>query len=150
VPIGLRYVFCVSCVPLCIGALIYLLWRPDDILVFDLLRGVGLYGNDGALFRFRHTLSPFRSYFPLWAVYSLPLGMWVYASTGFFCHLLRFEGAWVCIGAVTLPASLVVGVEVLQGLSLFRGTFDWVDIFVCMFGALFGLLVSVSNRSYDV
>ena len=114
--------------------------------MFDLLRGVGLYGSEGALFRLRDAVSPFRSHLPLWAVYSLPLGMWVYASTGFFCHLLRFEGAWVGIGAFAIPASLVVGIEALQGLSLFRGTFDWVDIFVCMFGSLFGLLVSIVNR----
>ena len=105
---------------------------------------VGCYRPDSVLGWVRELANPYRSLFPLWFVYSLPLGVWVYACTGFFCRLWRSEGGWIYLGSVLLPGCLVGCIEVLQSLSMFRGTFDWWDILLCVIGSVGGLLVSRS------
>jgi len=67
----------------------------------------------------REITNPIKSYIPNWIYFSLPDGLWTYSFTSAF---LLFEDKgkyWLA-----LPFVLSVGVEILQYLELFKGTYD--------------------------
>jgi len=113
------------CLPLCVGGLIYLLWRAESLLMFGWVDAVG--GTE-ALRAARLWASPAGAYLPDWVAYSIPDAVWVYACTTHFCAIWRrvrhvVAHAWRSIGWV-----LGFGGEVGQGLGFVPGTFDWVDL----------------------
>lgn len=117
--------FAVAFAVLATGGAIYLLFRPDTLLMFGVLKAIGL-GNatmaarawaDGV------TLGSF-------IVYSLPAGLWSAA------YIMAMDALWSGASrTIRLMFSMLiplVGVasEIMQGLGLLRGIYDHLDM-VC-------------------
>lgn len=71
---------------------------------------------------------------PVWALYSLSDGLWVYSLTSYL--LLVWEGKnrgwaalWIHLGFV-----LGCGSEILQAFRVLPGRFDGVDLWACWIG----------------
>lgn len=120
--------------PIAIGAIVYLLFRSPQLLVFRWIDALGLLDETMVI---RHYLDFMR--LPDAFLYSLPDGLWVYAVTN--SMLLIWGGRppayWLFAGL-----SLAVGGEVGQALSFVPGTYEHLDIIAYFLGfslALFQL-----------
>lgn len=99
--------------PLLAGAAIYLLLSPARRIFFEWLPEI--------------PNAPLHS----WIVYSLPDGLWAFSLVLFLLFALR-GGAFV---VATFATSAALMPEFLQGLHIFPGTFDWIDvIFILLSG----------------
>jgi len=90
----------------------------------------------------REITNPIKSYIPNWIYFSLPDGLWTYSFTSAF---LLFEDKgkyWLA-----LPFVLSVGVEILQYLELFKGTYDPLDLLFCIVGYVLPFLILKPTES---
>jgi hypothetical protein len=112
---------------LLVGALIYLVARPTDLLVFDWISAAGL---EPALAKARHAAAPVVSAIPSFVVYSVPNGLWAYAFTSAMSHAWSHEWSrtsalWITVGPV-----VSIGSEIGQLFGMVPGTFDVADLAV--------------------
>ena len=63
--------------PVLIGLFIYILFRPDRIIMFDWFALLGIAESISDL----RENSPSNSKVPSWIIYNLPDGLWVYSLT---------------------------------------------------------------------
>lgn len=127
--------------PVAVGALIYLLFRSPDLLVFDWAEQVGLAAPLSSV---RDFTLPARSVLPSWFVFSVPDGLWVYGLTA---AMALIWGGHISVDALPWLASGLVlggGGELGQMPGLVPGTFDLVDL-VMVVGA-FVLALSIPAR----
>lgn len=122
-----RFIFLEIISPLFLAALIYLIYRPTDTVIFKLSEILQL---DGIIFWIRSFTSP--SSLPQWFVYSLPGGLWLLAFQNSISLIKKFSGKSLI--PILLCASLTgIGLEFLQYLNFTDGRFDGTDIlFYCL------------------
>jgi len=130
-----KYIFFEVLLPLFLAAVIYLLLRPVDTVIYKI---AGLFRADDFINVIRESVNV--SDFPEWCVYSLPGGLWLLAFQNTITWIKRFEGRWL-IHSVLFASSLGIGLEILQSVHLTDGVFDWVDV---LFYSL-ATLLSLSN-----
>ena len=131
--------------PVTVGGLIYLLFRPPVLLMFDWAKSLGV---GSAIMEARGLATPLVAYMPGWLTNSLPNGLWAFS--------LACAMRWIWFSdprlSVLVPTAivLILGVfpEVLQGLGSLPGTFDLFDLFLCVALGCAGLVtpVHISGR----
>ena len=130
-----KYIFFEVLLPLFLAAVIYLLLRPVDTVIYKI---AGLFRADDFINVIRESVNV--SDFPEWFVYSLPGGLWLLSFQNTITWIKRFRGRWL-IHFVLLASISGIGLELLQVLNVTDGVFDWVDVlFYC-----FATLLSLSN-----
>lgn len=133
-------------VPIMLGSLIYVFLREDNILIFQIFKFIGIYDMIDAL---RTYTMEWRSFIPEWIYYSLPDGLWVY-SLNVFC--LFFTGYYIDSKTFIFPfvgIFLGVGSEVFQYLKIIPGTFDILDLVVCLIGVIAAfILYKLRKKEY--
>ena len=114
----------ISAIALTFGCLIYVLWRPEHLLMFDWFTTIGA---DPAISYFRDSLSHLSRALPNWFLYSLPNGLWMFSYTLLLLCLWggvsQSSVIWI---SILLLASLAS--EFLQAFALLPGTFDEIDL----------------------
>ena len=130
-----KYIFFEVLLPLFLAAVIYLLLRPVDTVIYKI---AALFGADDFINVIRESVNV--SDFPEWFVYSLPGGLWLLSFQNTITWIKRFRGRWL-IHSVLLASISGIGLELLQVLNFTDGVFDWIDVlFYC-----FATLLSLSN-----
>ena len=130
-----KYIFFEVLLPLFLAAVLYVLLRPVDTVIYKI---VALFGGGDFINSLRQSIHI--NSFPEWFVYSFPGGLWLLAFQNTITWIKRFKGRWL-IHSVLLASSLGIGLEILQVLNVTDGVFDWVDVlFYC-----FATLLSLSN-----
>ena len=124
-PPGVRFVlvFCVA--PIVVGGLIYLAFRDEHLLMFRWAEwlGFGRLITAARLYSLRHGGA-----LPEWVLYSVPDGVWVFASTAFFTRLWH-DGHWLVRAFwISLGPALAMGGELGQALGIVPGTYDPADL----------------------
>jgi len=128
----------VASLPLMAGALVYILFRKSDILVFRWLNALGL---GDIIITIRLAVSPVASLLPDWVIYSLPNALWI-ISYLLFLFLIwhktfdRNNAFWV----FSIPLVSIVS-EYLQLLNVIPGSFDYHDIFAYILGSVIPLAI---------
>lgn len=109
--------------PLVMGGLIYVGWRDENLLMFSWFHTLGLSSvvEELRAWSLNHNI-------PEWVRYSLPDGCWVY-SIAAHVRLVWGDDIRGVIWGI-LGCSLGAVSEVLQGVGLLQGTFDWSDLLV--------------------
>lgn len=111
-------------IPLLFGGLIYISFRSLSLRMFDWFKWSKI---DFFTSLIRDTLNPLKNDIPSWFYFSLPDGLWVYSFSSALLLLWKdhFEKAkyWLIIPLIS--GSIF---EIAQGLSLFPGTFDILDL----------------------
>lgn len=111
--------------PLLIGGLVYVLFRPSTLNVFKWIDAVGLTNIIQILREKCEVISISK-----FIVYNLPMGLWTYA----FCFSLLRNFRNQIIGRYWIWSVLVINLtsEIGQLVALVPGTFDVVDIVTSM------------------
>lgn len=117
--------------PTAVGAGIYLLFRTPTLLVFRWLEAVSL---SQPLFALREHLSGIQ--LCDWLLYSLPDGIWVYASTAWIAIIWGRSPSWIWL---FVPVALAVGGEVGQAIRFVPGTYQHLDMLFYVGGFLLAL-----------
>ncbi len=132
--------------PISIGTLIYLLFRPLHLTVFHWANTIGLYSSvikARALFDIGYLM-------PEWFVYSLPNGLWAYSFMFFMSFIWGDVKSMSKTFFIVLVVILTVGSELGQLLGLVPGTFCLADMLFYTFGLLAGSLLSKLYFKGDV
>jgi hypothetical protein len=111
--------------PVAVGATIYLLWRPTDLLVFA---WADLLGLGRAVAACRAAVASLHPLLPGPILNTLPDGLWVYAMTAALVRVWHDDWSLGAVGWVVLPLLLCLGGEFGQGFEIVPGTFDWWDV----------------------
>jgi len=126
-----------SALSMLLGGIIYLLWRPQTLVMFSWCKKLGVYG---IVQQMRVALDFLKDILPVWFIYSLPQALWCFS--GLCCiHAIwnRKAGERFWIAVVFL---FCLSVEVLQMFHVVSGSFDTVDLlFIIVFYCLFELLI---------
>lgn len=132
--------------PIFIGSLIYVLFRADNILIFKFFQFIGI---SEMINNIRNVTMEFSIYLPDWILFSLPDGLWVY-SLNIFClfftgYYLDFKNCYFVIVGIFLG----IGSELLQLINLIPGTFDIIDLIVCILSLSLAMFTySISKKIY--
>lgn len=127
--------------PLLMGGFIYLIFRSEQLIMFKCLDYIGFTNHINNL---REAINPIKYYMPNWILYSLPDGLWTYAFTSALIIFGDKNIAWL-----VLPFALSVGIEFLQYLGLFKGTYDPLDMLFCILGYVLSFVIfNRYKRSY--
>ena len=124
-------------IPLLLGGLLYILFRSTELRMFKWFSSFGL---DGIISSTRTNLSELKYYLPNWTYYSLPDGLWVYAFTSALLIYWNNETQKVKFWLL-IPFTTGILVEIFQGLKLFPGTFDILDLTFSTLGLLLSKII---------
>lgn len=127
-------------ITLFVGGMIYLLFRPTSLSVFEWIQHTGIM-DAVEIFRFGICTVP------AWVEYTLPDGLWMFS----YCLIIG------CIWDFNLKKSgtllflllfFAVLFEVLQYVHLFPGTFDRMDIIAYILAFSLGTIYIVITNKY--
>ena len=122
--------------PLAIGALIYVLWRPDHLQVFQWAR---LVGADGTVAWFRELAATWHP--PGFVLFSLPGGLWAYSFASAMGIAFEGESRLVVALAMSVGPAIGVGSELAQAAGSLPGSFDAWDLVAYVLGGAFAPVV---------
>ena len=132
--------------PLFLGVTIYFLYRSRTLFYFKIFETHPLIYK--YVIQIRDIAWLYRKHLPLWTVYSLPDGLWLFSFGAILLvervfytfHFILFTGIYI----------FMIGLEFIQkyfgGHGTVLGTFDKFDILFFTLGYL--LIVIISNRLY--
>ena len=138
------------CILLCafaifLGGIIYILFRPTEIVFFNWIPSVGL---DNWFNMTRQKSLSLYPYLPEWIVFSLPNGLWAFA------YALLITVIWSGSKSLTkyfwmasIPL-LVLGFEILQYSGVIPGTFCVQDITLGLVGLITGIQVGIETNKF--
>lgn len=114
------------------GGMIYLLFRPERLLMFDFIKYVQLW-NYLEIARFT------THFLPEWVEYNLPDGLWTFSYTLCIGYVWKFDIKKCWLFILILP-SIAIADECLQYFQIVPGTYDAWDIFAYLIASLLGVL----------
>jgi len=119
--------------PILFGLTIYLIYRSEQLFIFNWLSQLGL-GDYLYCLRKDFFLS---SNAPFWFKYNFPDGLWIYSFSSLMIFIWRKEINKKNYFWFFLWPSIACFTELLQFLNLFPSTYDFMDIvFYAIFGSL--------------
>jgi hypothetical protein len=140
----LLFFSCHVILPLLVGGLVYVRWRAPELLMFDWFRMLGL---EPLALRFNVARAGAEPGVPLWLIYSLPDGLWVYALTAFFVRIWSgVKSSPVKTFFLSLSLVLGAGSELGQLARFVPGTFDWIDFFFYIIAAVLAFYFASGNN----
>jgi len=123
--------------PIIVGGLIYLLTRPDSLLMFDWLKKIGLAENI-AIIRSKLKINDLLQN---WIIYNSPAWIWTFSLTVLLGIIWNYKINKDSLIILLIPSFLGILFEILQKTKLINGTFDFIDLFLYLIGGISGLLI---------
>lgn len=132
-------------IPILIGGSLYIAFRSKTIRLFDWFETIGLAEP---LHGFRSIFIPYKENIPSWIYYSLPDGLWVYA---FASALMIYWNREIEKAKYWLLIPFVSGtfIEIAQGLNLFQGTFDFLDLAFTVLALILSVTINYNFKQND-
>ena len=97
-------------------------------------------GIENYILYLRHAISNLKLYLPQWIYFSLPDGLWVYSLTSILLIIwnnqYKTAKMWLLIPLLFGPL-----IEISQGLKIFSGTFDFLDLTFSITGLLLSYII---------
>lgn len=114
---------------LLVGAMIYLIWRPESLLIFNWIE---IIGQDKLIYRLRYYITQDLSTPPEWVIYSLPNCLWL--ISGFFLFEVLWQGHFATNGLnwLIVFCLIAVGSEFAQLFHIIPGTYDNYDLLMML------------------
>ena len=124
------------------GAMIYVLFRPTHLLMFNWIDCIGLMD-------FINSIKPNSKGIPKWIIYSLPDGLWMFSYCLFIGSIWDFD-LKRCFFVLMLLPLYAISNEVMQFFHLVSGTFDWMDLIAYLTFFVLGLLYIVYSKNRKI
>ena len=118
--------------------MIYILFRPTNLLMFNMLDSIGLMD-------LVNSIRPNRSDIPEWIIYSLPDGLWLFSYCLFIGCIWNFELKRCFCVLMILPIYAILH-EIGQNAHFVSGTFDLIDLATYLIAFVLGLLYIIYNK----
>jgi hypothetical protein len=123
---------------LCIGGLIYICFRSQDLLMF---RWFDYFRFSEDILRIRNFSQTFNIKNSDWVIYSLPDGLWMFSFTTVILYIWkntinRKNFVWF----ITMPI-IAFFTEISQKYHLVKGTYDSNDLFAYLIGCIFSCII---------
>lgn len=126
----------ISALSLLIGFLIYIVFRSETLLMFQWFRELNIY--DFILGIRKSITTPI----PNWVIFSLPYSLWNFSlGTSLIAIWYKKMNNFIKYSIVALVLLFGVVIELLQGLTLLRGTFDIIDFILLNISAIIVILL---------
>lgn len=126
-----------------VGGLIYVLWRPDSLIMFSWFAAIGV---DQVIADARAWAQPLRDSVPRFVHDSLPQALWLFSGC-LAIHSVwrnwRYRGELLWI---TLVLTLAFGLELGQALGLMGGVFDYLDLALLIVAFLAACSVALAGE----
>ena len=131
--------------PLAVGGVVYVFWRVNTLRWYQWASWIGFAAP---LRRLRALAAPVRSAFPSWVIFSLPGGLWLFATTNAVRLIWGGDrGKWRTFW-LTAAFALGVGSELGQAVGIVPGRFDPMDLTLYLGGFLLAFLCRVPVGKY--
>lgn len=127
--------------PLLAGALLYVAFRPDGLLGW---RWAAAWGIDAPLRAVRAGLAGVSA--PEWIAFSLPDALYCFALAWSVSRVTRRLGAAERRAWSLAPWLLGPGAEIAQWIGVVPGTYDPLDLAMCVAAVLLGLAAARDGR----
>jgi hypothetical protein len=124
-------------IPLLIGTLIYLLFRPLSIRLFNVFNENQL----NLIIQLRTNLGVSSSDFPVWFTNSLPDGLWLFSFTNILSLIWINRNGMVKNIFLLVPILIGLIHELIQFFNVNYGTFDIIDVFTYLIFYLFSCVL---------
>ncbi len=131
--------FILAVICLLAGSLIYILFRPTTLLMFNWADSLGLMDIISIM---RAWVDGYEKLLPNWVIYSLPFGLWV-ASYLFFidCIWGRSKAFVRHVWFWSVPV-IAFTAECAQIFEIIPGHFDFLDLLIIVFATIFGFFAT--------
>jgi len=132
-----------SVIPVFIGGMIYIIYRPDSLIMFNWFKSLGLLNYINELRKsFNYPISQL-------VIYNLPNGFWCYSIT--YLMIVIWKNKITKQSFLWIFSGLFIGIftEFAQLFHFIKGTFDFVDIIVMLVFSIIGFLhLNTKNHDY--
>ena len=128
------------------GGMIYVLWRPDSLVMFSWFNALGMRDTIANL---RQMNSPYPALFSDWVIYALPQALW------FFSGLLGFHCIWRTRSKrnywlyFSVFFTIALATEIGQSLNIVPGHFDRYDLVLLIIAGLVALAITSSIHAKE-
>lgn len=132
------YIFINILLPICLGFLIYILYRSDNLRLYRWFADIGILNNP--MLENQNFIKYYLDInLPSWVKFSLPGGLWIYAFTAtmIFIWFTKINLFWLAI-----PICLGISLELMQLLDVCAGSYDSVDIIFLILGYILAIIIS--------
>ncbi len=126
-----------------LGGLLYICFRTPNLLMFKW----------ASVLHLNNVITYFRSncistyHISDWIIFSLPDGLWMFSGTTLLLLVWNNEITTKNLYWLLLLPFCAIFSELLQGLHLLRGTYDWVDIIAYVIGFILSVLFFSNIKS---
>jgi hypothetical protein len=120
------------------GAIIYIMFRPTNLLMFYWINSIGLMD-------LVNEIRPDIRNLPEWVIYSLPDGLWIFSYCLFIGHIWNYNLKRSFFFLALLPIYAISN-EIMQHFHFFSGTFDWMDLFAYLTAFVLGLVYIIYHK----
>ncbi|MCX6181811.1 MAG: hypothetical protein NT150_07780 [Bacteroidetes bacterium] len=132
------FLFIAVILPMCLATAIYLLFRSEELVVFQILNHLNLRD---VVFSMREAVSHIHPYH--WFALSLPGSLWMFSSMNLLLLVWKFNIQKQNVLWIFSPFVFAVALEILQMIHWTDGTFDATDVLMYSCGAMVFLGVAV-------
>lgn len=133
--------FGLSFLPFFIGVIIYICFRPVNLVYFHWLESIGLQKH---LEEINNVFFQFRYFIPKWVLYSLPDGLWCFSLNSLF--FLIWKNSYYLSFVLFISFILCIGTEMLQKFNIIVGYFDILDLFFIIFALITSTLINLQIK----
>jgi hypothetical protein len=129
--------------PVFAGGLIYLLTRPDSLIMFEWFNKIGILEN----IKIIRSQINLKSFLNDWIIYNSPALIWSFSLTVLLGVIWENEINKRSLIFLITPSLLGIISEIFQKINLINGTFDYCDLLLYLIGGLTGILIIKSKNT---
>lgn len=130
-------------IPIIVGGFLYILFRSENLLMFKWVKSIRLTDEISSI---RNFTLEIKYWIPKWIYFSLPDAIWVYSFSSALILIWKPKSFKILLLTLSIPFILGSGIEILQLFKFFEGTFDTLDLFLCLLAQFLCILFYKLNR----
>jgi hypothetical protein len=133
--------FCLTFVPFLIGVIIYICFRPINLLYFHWLESIGMQKHIEVI---NNVFIQFRCFIPKWVLYSLPDGLWCFSLNSLF--FLIWKNSYNLRLVLFISFIICISTEMFQKFNIIAGYFDILDLFFIILALTTSTLINLKIK----
>jgi hypothetical protein len=133
-----------SLFPVVLGGFIYVIYRPDHLLMFKWFNKIGILPHIEFL---RSSKLLYLLVIPNWVKYSLPDALWLFSLNQIILTLWNFKINRQSVFWFFLSSSIGISSEIGQLVKVIPGTFDLTDLLLLLTATIMPFFLNKFNKN---